>query len=294
MNADRLVDTSDARWGSALMANDAGAPRVMGIVNVTPDSFSDGGRYPSVDAAVAHGVDLRYEGADIVDVGGQSTRPGAHHVSPEEECSRVIPVVTGLAADGVPVSIDTMNAEVARACVAAGACMVNDVSGGMADPRMLTTVAELGVDYVIMHWRADGSGAMTHVAGYRDVLTDVRDEISQRIDAAIGAGIPAGRIIIDPGLGFAKEAEDNWTLLAGLAAFLDFGLPVLIGASRKRFLGALLADDHGVARPVSDRDVATAAVSVLAAQAGVWGVRVHDVRATVDALKVNARWRQHG
>lgn len=272
----------------------SGLPQVMGIVNVTPDSFSDGGRYSNVDAAIAHGVELRQQGADIVDVGGHSTRPGAAPVAVEEERSRVIDVVRVLAASGVPVSIDTMNADVARACVAVGASMVNDVSGGLADARMCATVADLGVDYVVMHWRADAAGTMTHVATYRDVVSDVRAEICERVEAAIRAGVSSERIVVDPGLGFAKEAPDNWALLRGLADIRSIGFPVLIGASRKRFLGTLLTDADGCPRDVAMRDAATAAVSVLAAQAGVWGVRVHDVRATVDALAVTNMWAHRG
>jgi dihydropteroate synthase len=258
---------------------------VMGIVNVTPDSFSDGGLFGSSAEAVAHGVALAAAGADLVDVGGESTRPGAQRVEAAEELARVLPVVSGLVARGVPVSIDTMRAATAEAAVAAGAVLINDVSGGLADPDMVTCVAQTGRPYVIMHWRAH-SQHMNEWAGYGpDVVGDVVAELGTRVNSALAAGIPADRIVIDPGLGFAKEARHNWALLAGFDRLLQLGFPVLIGASRKRFLGELLATSLGP-RPVGEREAATAAVSALMAAAGAWGVRVHDVRATSDAVRV--------
>jgi dihydropteroate synthase len=258
---------------------------VMGVLNVTPDSFSDGGRYATLDDAVAHALAMRDDGADLVDVGGESTRPGAERVDAEVETQRVVPVLRELAAIGIATSIDTTRAEVAEAAVAAGASVVNDVSGGLADPRMAAVVADAGVPWVLMHWRGH-SRTMQDLASYDDVVAQVRDELSQRVAAAIGSGVDERRIILDPGLGFAKRPEHNWLLCANLDQLLDLGFPVLIGASRKSYLGALLAAPDGTPRPVAEREAATVATSVLAVQAGAWGVRVHDVRATVDALKV--------
>lgn len=270
-------------------------PVVMGVLNVTPDSFSDGGEHLAVDKAVAHGRLLVELGADIVDVGGESTRPGAVRVDADVELARVLPVIEALRDAGVPTSIDTMRSEVARAAVDAGARMVNDVSGGLADPAMLDVVAELAVPVVLMHWRGF-SDRMDELSRYVDVVDEVRSELSARIDAARAAGIPATSIVIDPGLGFAKDAEHNWQVLAHLATFAELGQPVLIGASRKRFLGSALADASGTPRPAAERDAGTAAVSLLCAQAGVWGLRVHDVRSTSDALSVLAHWQEavHG
>jgi dihydropteroate synthase len=262
---------------------------VVGVLNVTPDSFSDGGRYLHPAAAVAHGVRMRADGADLVDVGGESTRPGAAPTDPAEELARVLPVVRGLVAAGVPVSIDTMHARTAAECVAAGATVVNDVSGGLADPDMHRVVAGLGVRYVIMHWRGP-SDRMAGLAAYGDVLADVIGELSARVSAARSAGISEEAIIIDPGLGFAKDADHNWALLRGLPALMALGHPVLVGASRKRFLGALLADGA----PVEERDTATHAISAIAALNGAWGVRVHDVRGSADAVRVAAAWRGEG
>ena len=262
------------------------APQLMGIVNVTPDSFSDGGRYADPASAIAHGRRLLADGADILDVGGESTRPGATRPLLEEELSRVVPVIEALAQDAV-VSVDTMRAEVARAALGAGARIVNDVSGGLADPRMLTTVATSRAAYIAMHWRAH-SDHMHDFAVYDDaggVVAAVHDELSARLDAAVAAGIDPDRIVLDPGLGFAKRAEHNWALLRDLDVLQDLGRPLLVGASRKRFLGELLAHD-GTDRPVDQREHANTAVTVLLAQAGVWGVRVHDVRACTDALAV--------
>jgi dihydropteroate synthase len=280
---------------SGLPATLAGLDRtaVMGVLNVTPDSFSDGGQYLDAAAAVRHGVVLHEQGADLVDVGGESTRPGATRVSTEEELARVLPVVTGLVAAGVPVSIDTMRAATAHAVVKAGACIVNDVSGGQADPEMYATVAALGVPFIAMHWRGH-SDRMADLAQYVDVVTEVEAELMECVDAAVSAGIDRERIVIDPGLGFAKDAEHNWRLLHDLDGLTALGFPVLIGASRKRFLGSLLADAEGLARPVDKRDAATDAISAIAAARGVWAVRVHDVAGSRDAVRVAAAWVSGG
>ncbi|MGH3506903.1 MAG: dihydropteroate synthase [Nocardioidaceae bacterium] len=261
----------------------------MGVVNVTPDSFSDGGLWLEPDAAVKHGLDQLEEGADLLDVGGESTRPGAARPPVEEELRRVLPVVESLAAAGAVVSVDTMRAEVATAAVEAGASLVNDVSGGHADPDMLATVAELGVPYVLMHWRGHSHDMQTKAA-YADVVTDVADEIRSSLDAAVGAGIDPARIAVDPGLGFAKTGEHNWALLRRLEELHALGQPLLVGASRKAFLGALLAAPDGTPRPALERDDASAGVSVLAALAGAWCVRVHDVRRSRDAVLLASRW----
>ncbi|OLT17491.1 dihydropteroate synthase [Pseudonocardia sp. CNS-139] len=260
----------------------------MGILNVTPDSFSDGGRWLDRDHAVAHGVAMRDAGADLVDVGGESTRPGAGRVDAEVEKERVLPVVRALAAEGVPVSIDTTRAAVAEAAVGAGAVVVNDVSGGLADPAMAAAVAALDVPWVLMHWRGH-SDRMNALADYRDVVAEVRDELVARVDAAVLAGVEPAALVLDPGLGFAKTGEHNWALLRHLDALVGLGFPVLVGASRKRFLGDLLADGDEPRR-TAGRDVATAAVSALAAHRGAWGVRVHDVASTLDAVRVAAAW----
>ncbi len=262
---------------------------VMGVVNVTPDSFSDGGLFLEPDAAVAHGLHLRAQGADLVDVGGESTRPGARRPDADEELGRVLPVVRALAAAGVPVSVDTMRAAVAEAAVEAGAVLVNDVSGGRADAVMLRTVAALGVPYVLMHWRAHSATMQQH-ATYDDVVTDVVDELRGQLDAAERAGVDLARVVLDPGVGFAKTADQNWELLAGLDRVRALGRPVLVATSRKRFLGELLATGDEL-RPPAERDDATTATSALAAAQGAWCVRVHDVRASADAVRVAARWR---
>jgi dihydropteroate synthase len=258
---------------------------VMGVLNVTPDSFSDGGRYADVGAAIGHAVKMVADGADIIDIGGESTRPGAERVDPATEIARVLPVIRTLAADGITVSIDTTRAEVAAAALEAGAQIVNDVSGGLADPGMAKLVATAGCPWVLMHWRGH-SRQMQALAAYDDVVADVCAELSGRVEAAVAAGVDPAQLVLDPGLGFAKTAEHNWALLAQLDALIALGLPVLVGASRKSFLGTLLADPDGVPRPVDRREAATLATTVLAAEVGVWGVRVHDVRSTVDALAV--------
>ena len=262
---------------------------VMGILNVTPDSFSDGGRFLDRDSAVAHGLALHEAGADLVDVGGESTRPGASRVEAAQEAARVLPVVRELAAAGVPVSIDTTRAAVAEAAIEAGASVVNDVSGGLADDRMAGVVAAARVPWILMHWRGHSS-SMDELASYEDVVGEVRAELVARVDAAVLAGVDPAMLVLDPGLGFAKKATHNWALLRRLDVLVALGFPVLVGASRKRFLGQLLAAEDGTLRPPASRDAATAAVSALAASAGVWGVRVHDVGSTLDAVAVSAAW----
>lgn len=268
----------------------APAPVVMGVLNVTPDSFSDGGRYADLDAAVAHGTRLRAQGAALVDVGGESTRPGADRVDAETEAARVLPVIRELVAAGVAVSIDTSRASVAQAALAAGATVVNDVSGGLADPDMARVVRDAGCPWVLMHWRGHSRG-MRELASYTDVVADVRAELSRRVDEALAAGVAADRIIVDPGLGFAKTAAHNWELSARLSELVALGFPLLFGASRKSYLGRLLADADGEPRPTEGREAATVATSLLAVAAGAWGVRVHDVRGTADALAV---WQATG
>jgi dihydropteroate synthase len=263
---------------------------LLGVLNVTPDSFSDGGRYLDFDHAVAHGVRMHAEGADMIDVGGESTRPGAHRTPAPTEAERVVPVIRALAGQGVRCSVDTTRAEVAEAAIGAGATVVNDVSGGLADPAMGKVVAASGVPWILMHWRGH-SDRMDELARYRDVVTEVRDELLARVDAAVAAGVDPANLVIDPGLGFAKRAEHNWQLLHRLDVLLELGFPVLVGASRKGFLGRLLAGPDGAMRDAPGREVATASISALAAAAGAWGVRVHDVAASRDAVAVGAAWR---
>jgi len=264
---------------------------IMGVVNVTADSFSDGGRYLDAAAAIRRGRRLVAAGADIVDVGGESTRPGAHRVPAEVEAARVVPVITELAADGVVCSVDTTRAEVALAALSAGARIVNDVSGGLADPEMAALVADAAVPWILMHWRGH-SADMDSLAVYDDVVADVQRELAARVRAALAAGVREDAIVLDPGLGFAKTAEHNWALLRALPSITGlngpgWGFPVLVGASRKRFLGALLADAAGP-RPPAGREVATTVISGLAAAAGAWGVRVHEVVDSLDAVRVAA------
>ena len=262
--------------------------RVMGVLNVTPDSFSDGGRWSDPEAAVAHGLELLAEGADLVDVGGESTRPGAERPDVSEELRRVLPVVHALTAAGAVVSVDTMRAEVAARAVEAGARLVNDVSGGLADPEMLATVAGLGVPYVCMHWRGH-SDVMQDRTVYADVVTDVTAELRSSLERASAAGIAADQLVLDVGFGFAKTSEHNWELLRRLDELDVLGVPQLVGLSRKRFLGALLAAPDGELRPPAQRDDATTALTALLAARGVWGVRVHSVRASRDAVAVVQR-----
>ncbi|CAB4908993.1 unannotated protein [freshwater metagenome] len=256
----------------------------MGVLNVTPDSFSDGGRWLNSGTAIAHGMEMHSQGADIVDVGGESTRPGAERVSASDELRRVQPVVAALVAAGVPVSIDTMRAEVAEACVSAGACMVNDVSSGLADPQMLPYLSTVAVPVVLMHWRGQSS-QMDTLATYADVVQDVVAELHARVQAATACGIASERIVLDPGLGFAKTPAHNWQLLQYLDVLLEPRFPVLIGASRKRFLGELLAVG-GEPRSMNGRDDATSAITALMAAQDVWGVRVHEPRSSRDAVEV--------
>jgi dihydropteroate synthase len=258
----------------------------MGILNVTPDSFSDGGRWEDLDLAIAKGIELRDDGADIVDVGGESTRPGAERIEASVEMGRVRPVVLALVQEGITVSVDTMRASTAAAALDAGATIVNDVSGGLTDPAMAPLIAEAAVDYVAMHWRSP-SLSMDAFDRYTDVVGEVRDELEARVEALVAAGIDPDRIILDPGLGFAKVAESNWPLLAHLECLQGLGHRVLIGASRKRFLGSVLLHDEG---PLS-REHATTAVTALAASHGVWAVRVHDARAARDAVHVVNAWQ---
>ncbi|MCQ8833092.1 dihydropteroate synthase [Streptomyces malaysiensis] len=258
---------------------------VMGVVNVTPDSFSDGGQWFDTDLAVKHGLDLLAAGADLVDVGGESTRPGAARVDEAEELRRVIPVVRELAAAGAVISVDTMRAAVAERAVEAGARLVNDVSGGGADPAMVPMVAAAGVPFVVMHWRGE-SIDMNNRAVYADVVGEVVAELRTGLERAVAGGIDPERIVVDPGLGFAKNAGHDLALVAHLAALRELGRPLLVAASRKRFLGRVLAGDEGSPPPARERDAATAAVSALAAREGAWAVRVHEVRASADAVRV--------
>ncbi|WP_246639892.1 dihydropteroate synthase [Nonomuraea harbinensis] len=273
--------------------DDADRCLVMGVVNVTPDSFSDGGLWFDEAAAIRHGFELVAEGADIVDVGGESTRPGASRVSLDEELARVVPVIGALAAEGVQVSVDTMRAEVAKAAVEAGAVLVNDVSGGLADPQMPRVVAAAGVPYVVMHWRGQ-SEDMQSRAVYEDVVTEVCEELAKRVELVLAEGVSREQIVLDPGLGFAKNATHNWALLAAIPRLTELGYPLLIGASRKRFLGRLLADADGTPRPFDRNDDATLAVTALAARDGAWCVRVHTVGPNADAVRVAAAWKRAG
>lgn len=269
----------------------AGRTLVMGVVNVTPDSFSDGGRWATADLAVAHGRQLMAQGADLVDVGGESTRPGAQRVESEEERERVLPVIRALAAEGVPVSVDTIHAATARAAVDAGAVIVNDVSGGLADPDMHPLVAEAGVVYVCQHWRGNPEtmNGLTDYAG--DVVGGVEAELRERLTSLRAAGVRDEQLVVDPGLGFAKTHPQSWELLAATARLReDLGLPVLIGSSRKRFLAGAVTPEVA-AEPLA-RDDVTAATTALAALAGAWAVRVHEVPANRDAVRTASLWKE--
>ena len=268
-----------------------GRTLVMGVVNVTPDSFSDGGEWLDPDEAIAHGLDLLAEGADLVDVGGESTRPGAVRPTQEVELARVLPVISALAAAGGVVSVDTMRPEVAERAVRAGARLVNDVSGGRAETEMLPTVARLGVPYVCMHWRGHAADMQSR-AHYHDLAGEVAAELAEQVEAALAAGIRRDRLVLDPGFGFAKTGEHNWELLNRLDELDALGLPILYGLSRKAFLGSLLAGPDGSPRPARERDDASLALTTLLAQLRVWGVRVHRVRPSVDAVAVVERWRR--
>jgi dihydropteroate synthase len=270
----------------------------MGVVNVTPDSFSDGGRWFGADAAIQHGLELIAQGADIIDVGGESTRPGAQRIPVDEELRRVKPVITELVKSGAVVSVDTMRAQVAEWAVGAGVSLVNDVSGGLADPYMPRLVAKAGVPYVVMHWRGH-SHDMEKRAVYQDVVREVHDELAQRVGAVTAEGVDPSMIVLDPGLGFSKNPAPsgaeahNWQLLAGLREFAAIGgrdFPVLVGASRKRYLSKLF-DSGGAPRPFMENDAATAAITALSAAAGAWCVRVHQVPANADAVRVAAAYR---
>lgn len=266
-----------------------GPTLVMGVVNVTDDS--DGGRFLDADRAVEHGLALAAAGARVIDVGGESTRPGATRVDSAIETARILPVVKGLADQGVTVSVDTMRADVARAALESGARIVNDVSGGRGDPAMAPLMAEAGVPWVLMHWCPVRPDRPHDVPDYGDVVADVRGDLLSSVDRAVAAGVDSANLVIDPGLGFAKTAQHNWALLSALPEFVATGIPVLVGASRKRFLGALLAAPDSSPRAPEGREVATAVISALASLHGAWGVRVHDVRASADALKVVQAWR---
>ena len=247
---------------------------VMGILNLTPDSFADGGRHNSFEAGVARALEMIAEGVDIIDIGGESTRPGADRISAEEEQARVLPVIAELSKNGVKISIDTMRADTAEKAVQLGASIINDVSGGLSDPAMFATVKKLGVPYILMHWRGE-SKQMNSRAVYSDVVSDVISELNSQIDAALDAGVNKSQIIIDPGLGFAKDAEHNWEILRNLNRFTSMGYPVLIGASRKRFLGGDNPDE---------REVATIELTKTLVPQGIWGVRVHSVKPHVDVI----------
>ena len=260
-------------------------PLIMGIVNVTPDSFSDGGQFDSTDAAIEHGLELIEQGADIIDVGGESTRPGATRVDAKAERKRVLPVIEELVGHGVRVSVDTTRSAIARAAAEAGAEFVNDVSGGLADEEMYRTVAETGVTYIAMHWRGP-SDTMQEKAVYKNVVREVRSELKARIAELLVWGVDPAKIIVDPGIGFSKTSAHNWALLGHLDDLVTLGCPILVGASRKKFIGELLFDEE------ANRDPATSVISVLSAQAGAWGVRVHDVASTKAALDVLGAWNK--
>ncbi len=265
----------------------------MGVLNVTPDSFSDGGRYTGVDDAVAHALDMCAQGADLIDVGGESTRPGAERVEAAVEAARVLPVITALAAQGIAVSVDTYRAAVAEAALEAGAMAINDVSGGLGDPDMARVARDADCPWILMHWRGH-SKIMKQLATYADVVADVRGELLQRVDAAQQAGVDPSRLVLDPGIGFAKTAEHDWPILAHLDEFVGLGFPVLIGASRKSFLGRLLSAPDGTPRPAGEREDATVAITAYAALRGAWGVRVHSVRTNVDAALTAAALARAG
>ena len=262
------------------------APKIMGVVNTTPDSFSDGGQFLELDQALNHAKLLVSQGATIIDVGGESTRPGALRVSLEEEQARVIPVIKAIKAElDVEVSVDTMNAQTAKLAVLAGADYVNDVSGGLADKTMFASIAPLGCKYILGHWRGH-SNVMDQLTGYQDIAKDVVAELSEQVAMAVAAGIDRSRLVVDPGLGFAKNIPENWELVARLDELKNLGLPMLVGASRKRFLAAALdeADPGSVAN--GRRDVATAVLTALLLQRGLWGVRVHNVELTADTIAI--------
>lgn len=260
---------------------------VMGVINVTPDSFSDGGRFLESEIAINHGRTMIEQGADIIDIGGESTRPGAERISEQEEIDRVLPVIEALVSDGAIISIDTMRTSVAKAAVAAGAHIINDVSGGKSDPDMLPYVATLDLPFILMHWRGP-SNVMNSLTDYDDVVLDVRNELMAQVAVAEAVGIKRSRIALDPGIGFAKTVDQNWPILKHLDVLEAEGLPILMGVSRKTFLGELLAKD-GEPRAMDDREAATTTISVLMAQRNTWCVRVHDARSSRDAIEVVQR-----
>ena len=274
--------------GLPSVLSDVDRTLVMGVLNVTPDSFSDGGLFEDTQTAITHGRYMAAHGADIVDVGGESTRPGSDRISQDEELSRVIPVIEALALDGIMVSVDTMRSEVARASVAAGAVIVNDISGGKADPEMLPYVASTDVPFILMHWRGH-SDVMAQLTDYTNVSVDVVREIAEQVDNAVRAGIARNRIVVDPGIGFAKTTQQNWPLIQELEVMDELELPVLWGVSRKKFLGELLADSNGEFRDMAGREAATTALTTYFALAGAWAVRVHDVQSSRDAIEVVER-----
>jgi len=261
---------------------------VMGIINVTPDSFSDGGENAATESAVMRGIQMIREGVDIIDIGGESTRPGAPRISAEEEKARVLPVLRALSDYDTVLSIDTMRAEVAEEAIAAGASIVNDVSGGLADSDMPRLIADVRVPYVVMHWRGF-SDSMQKLAVYEVTAKEVRHELAERIEKLTKAGVEIDQLILDPGLGFAKEPDHNWDVLQAIESFEKLKRPLLVGASRKRFLGTLL-NDGDRDRDVKEREAATIAVTTMLAERKVWGVRVHNVRDSRDAIEVVTRW----
>lgn len=266
-------------------------PLVMGVLNVTPDSFSDGGDFIRLEAALDHARVLQIAGADIIDIGGESTRPGAKRVTLAEEQARVLPVIEAIVAElGAKVSIDTMNAETARLAVSAGASIINDVSGGLADPEMFKVAADTGATIIISHWRGF-SDQMDTLATYDDVAAEVAAELKLRVDAALATGIKKAQIVIDPGLGFAKDMQQNWKLVARLDKLEQLGYPILVGASRKRFIAGVIEPDEPAEVSNERRDLATAVLTALLLQRKIWGVRVHNVLATTDAIRVVAALR---
>lgn len=266
-----------------------GRTRVMGVVNVTPDSFSDGGQYLSQDAAIAHGRRLAAEGAEILDVGGESTRPGARKIDTAEECERIIGVIETLAAEGHIVSVDTVNAVTARTAIIAGATIVNDVSGSLADPEMPRVIAESDALYVCQHMRGTPE-TMSSLTSYDDVVAEVRGELTERITGLTRAGVRSEQLILDPGIGFAKDAPHNWELLARLGEIEELGFPLLVGTSRKRFLAEIVPPER--ATDPRERDAATTALTALLARRRTWGVRVHDAAAARDAIRAVEAWRE--
>jgi len=263
---------------------------VMGVLNVTPDSFSDGGKFIDTQTALNHAMQMVSDGADVIDVGGESTRPGAERISVQTELDRVIPVISELASKNILVSIDTMRAEVANRAVQAGAIMINDVSGGKADREMFEFLVENNLPYIMMHWRGH-STEMMNLTNYDDVVLDVCAELQMQVNTAVAAGIDLSRIALDPGIGFAKTTQQNWPILAQLDELKELGLPLLIGASRKKFLGDLLSV-NGVPRDTLGREAATIAITTLSAAQSIWAVRVHDVKSSSDAVRVVSRIQQ--